>query len=242
MLDYCVCFFSVPYLLLSKSFVALYHGIYLVFVMAVRARLWQWSSAIWLLQPDMTLEPAGSESFGKSKHTDMLQISAVVHVTSLDTTFVWHLVLSWSGTLWPWVDFKIQAGWSWCSVIIIIPHLSSHSSFLCLLSSWIDWPISHTPIWSYIHFFHCTVHATGNVLSILWLNVGLDSVSVSTCSWSCLGLHTSVLGGVLVDAVAHTNTQQPMKRWSSQRIQLWTCQISRLREAIGLFLTILSMD
>lgn len=89
MLDYCVGFFSVPYLLLSKSFVALYHGIYLVFVMAVRARLWQWSSAIWLLQPDMTLEPAGSESFGKSKHTDMLQISAVVHVTSLDTTFVW---------------------------------------------------------------------------------------------------------------------------------------------------------
>lgn len=43
---------------------------------------------MWLLQPDMALEPAESESLGKSKHTDLLQISAV-HVTSLDTTFVW---------------------------------------------------------------------------------------------------------------------------------------------------------
>lgn len=48
----------------------------------------------------MALEPAESESFGKSKHTDLLQISAVVHVTSLDTTFVWSQSFIYFDTCW----------------------------------------------------------------------------------------------------------------------------------------------
>lgn len=99
---------------------------------------------------------------------------------------LWHLVLSWSCTLWPWVDIKIQAGWSWCSVIIIISHLSSRSSFLCLLSLLMNWLTHLTYSNMKLHTFSFTVQFMQRGMSCQYYDLML--VLIQSQSQPALGL------------------------------------------------------